>query len=42
LAAAEFLQQKNIEATVWDVRSCSPLDESMIADAAMHDVVVTA
>jgi 1-deoxy-D-xylulose-5-phosphate synthase len=42
LAAAELLQQKNIEATVWDVRSCSPLDESMIADAAMHGVVVTA
>ena len=42
LSAAELLQQKNIDATVWDVRSCSPLDESMIADAASHDVVVTA
>jgi 1-deoxy-D-xylulose-5-phosphate synthase len=42
LSAAELLQQKNIDATVWDVRSCSPLDENMIADAASHDVVVTA
>lgn len=42
LSAAELLQQKNIDVTVWDVRSCSPLDESMIANAALHDVVVTA
>jgi 1-deoxy-D-xylulose-5-phosphate synthase len=27
--------------TVWDVRSCAPLDQEMLADAARHDAVVT-
>jgi 1-deoxy-D-xylulose-5-phosphate synthase len=26
---------------VWDVRSCAPLDEEMLADAARHRSVVT-
>ena len=30
-----------IDATVWDVRSCAPLDPAMIADAAAHRAVVT-
>ena len=37
--ATEF--GEGIEATVWDVRCCAPLDPSMIADAASHCVVVT-
>jgi 1-deoxy-D-xylulose-5-phosphate synthase len=39
-AAAE-LAADGIEATVWDVRSCAPLDPDMIADAAAHGAVVT-
>jgi 1-deoxy-D-xylulose-5-phosphate synthase len=39
-AAAE-LATKGIEATVWDVRSCAPLDPAMIADAAQHGTVIT-
>ncbi|HSJ90648.1 MAG TPA: transketolase C-terminal domain-containing protein, partial [Ilumatobacter sp.] len=27
--------------TVWDVRSCAPLDPAMITDAARHRAVVT-
>ncbi|CAN5849247.1 1-deoxy-D-xylulose-5-phosphate synthase [soil metagenome] len=27
--------------SVWDVRSCAPLDDEMLADAARHDTVVT-
>ena len=30
-----------IEVSVWDARSCAPLDPAMIADAAAHPVVVT-
>ena len=30
-----------VDVTVWDVRSCAPLDPAMIADAARHGVVVT-
>lgn len=40
--AAEELRTDGIAASVWDVRSCVPLDEAMLADAARHDVVVTA
>ncbi|HAP77179.1 MAG TPA: 1-deoxy-D-xylulose-5-phosphate synthase, partial [Acidimicrobiaceae bacterium] len=29
------------DATVWDVRSCQPLDPAMIASAAGHRLVVT-
>jgi 1-deoxy-D-xylulose-5-phosphate synthase len=39
--AAAALAEQGIEATVWDVRSCVPLDPAMIADAATHRSVVT-
>jgi 1-deoxy-D-xylulose-5-phosphate synthase len=41
LAAAEALAHAGIEATVWDVRCCAPLDEAMVADASRHAAVVT-
>ncbi|MDA3007440.1 MAG: 1-deoxy-D-xylulose-5-phosphate synthase [Actinomycetota bacterium] len=41
VAAAGKLAAEGIEATVWDVRCCSPLDADMIADAARHGRVVT-
>jgi 1-deoxy-D-xylulose-5-phosphate synthase len=41
LHAAEMLNESGIPATVWDVRSCLPLDPEMIADAAAHRAVVT-
>jgi 1-deoxy-D-xylulose-5-phosphate synthase len=41
LRAADDLAAHGIEATVWDVRSCTPLDPEMIADAATHAAVVT-
>jgi len=41
LAAAEALAATGVDATVWDVRSCLPLDPDMIADAAAHGAVVT-
>jgi 1-deoxy-D-xylulose-5-phosphate synthase len=41
LKAAEQLAAEGIETTVWDVRSCAPLDPAMIADAARHGQVVT-
>ncbi len=39
--AAAALAADGIEATVWDVRCCAPLDAEMIADAARHGAVVT-
>ena len=42
LEAAGTLKASNIDVTVWDVRSCAPLDPAMIADALQHDVVITA
>jgi 1-deoxy-D-xylulose-5-phosphate synthase len=39
--AADKLAEQGIEATVWDVRCCSPLDPEMIADAAQHHTVLT-
>ena len=39
-AAAE-LAERGVDATVWDVRSCAPLDAAMIADAAGHSAVIT-
>ena len=42
LDAAETLKSNNVNVTVWDVRSCAPLDPAMITDAMQHDVVVTA
>jgi len=41
LAAADALARDGIEATVWDVRCCAPLDEGMLADASRHAAVVT-
>lgn len=41
LDAAALLAATGTTATVWDVRSCSPLDQNMIDDAAKHAVVVT-
>jgi 1-deoxy-D-xylulose-5-phosphate synthase len=39
--AAQLLAEQGIDATVWDVRSCVPLDPAMIADAAGHAAVIT-
>jgi 1-deoxy-D-xylulose-5-phosphate synthase len=39
--AADALAAEGIPVTVWDVRSCAPLDAEMIADAARHSAVVT-
>ena len=41
LKAADVLAERGVEATVWDVRSCAPLDPAMCADAANHDRVIT-
>jgi 1-deoxy-D-xylulose-5-phosphate synthase len=41
LDAAALLAAKGITATVWDVRSCAPLDQAMIDNAAAHKVVIT-
>ena len=41
LKAAETLADSGTSVTVWDVRSCAPLDPDMIADAARHDAVIT-
>jgi 1-deoxy-D-xylulose-5-phosphate synthase len=42
LAAAAELAAEGVEATVWDVRVVSPADPAMLADAARHDLVMTA
>jgi 1-deoxy-D-xylulose-5-phosphate synthase len=39
--AAAKLAEGGVEVTVWDARSCAPLDPEMIADAAAHDRVIT-
>ena len=39
--AADTLASEGVEVTVWDVRSCAPLDPAMIADAAAHAAVIT-
>jgi 1-deoxy-D-xylulose-5-phosphate synthase len=39
--AAAVLADRGVDATVWDVRSCAPLDPTMIADAAAHARVIT-
>ncbi|MBU3690016.1 MAG: 1-deoxy-D-xylulose-5-phosphate synthase [Acidimicrobiales bacterium mtb01] len=41
LKAAEQLGADGTPVTVWDVRSCAPLDPNMIDDAASHRFVVT-
>lgn len=40
-SAVPFLEAAGIRATVYDVRSCAPLDAAMIADAAAHHCVLT-
>ena len=42
LSAADELAAGGIDATVWDVRVVSPPDAVMLADAARHQLVVTA
>ncbi len=39
--ALPLLEAEGIRATVYDVRSCTPLDAAMIADAAAHSAVLT-
>jgi 1-deoxy-D-xylulose-5-phosphate synthase len=39
--AADAVADDGISVTVWDVRSCAPLDPAMIADAAAHTRVIT-
>ena len=41
LTAAERLAERGIEASIWDVRCCTPLDVDMIRDAARHTRVIT-
>lgn len=41
LEAATRLAATGVEAEVWDVRSCVPLDPAMIAAAAAHPLVIT-
>jgi 1-deoxy-D-xylulose-5-phosphate synthase len=41
LDAADLLADDGIEATVWDPRVVKPLDPAMLADAAVHQLVVT-
>ena len=45
VATAEIVAGKlaadGIECSVWDVRSCVPLDPDMLDDAAEHQLVVT-
>ncbi len=41
LKAADELAAGGVEVSVWDARSCAPLDPDMIADAARHRGVVT-
>jgi 1-deoxy-D-xylulose-5-phosphate synthase len=40
--AAARLAETGVDATIWDVRCCAPLDPEMIADAARHGAVLTA
>ncbi len=39
--AAEIVSSAGHDCTVWDVRSCAPLDPAMIADAVRHRSVIT-
>ena len=41
IEAAELLADEGIDATVWDPRIVTPLDEEMLIDAGNHDVVIT-
>jgi 1-deoxy-D-xylulose-5-phosphate synthase len=39
--AAIALSDKGTPTKVWDVRSCAPIDQEMITDAARHSLVIT-
>ena len=39
--AAARLEAEGVSATVWDVRSVTPLDQDMLDDAGTHPLVVT-
>ncbi|MGA1363227.1 MAG: 1-deoxy-D-xylulose-5-phosphate synthase [Ilumatobacteraceae bacterium] len=39
--AVEELAASGVRATLWDVRSCVPLDDAMLRDAARHTAVLT-
>jgi len=39
--AVEELAASGVRATLWDVRSCVPLDDAMLRDAARHSAVLT-
>ncbi|MDX2378306.1 MAG: 1-deoxy-D-xylulose-5-phosphate synthase [Acidimicrobiia bacterium] len=39
--AAGRLSDEGRSITLWDARSCAPLDDEMLADAASHDRVIT-
>lgn len=39
--AAATLATTGVNITLWDVRSCAPLDPLMISDAAAHNIVIT-
>ena len=39
--AAKVLDERGIPTTVWDVRSCSPLDPAMLESANRHRAVLT-
>ena len=41
IKAAELLSAEGTPTKVWDVRSCTPIDPAMIADAANHSAVIT-
>jgi len=41
IKAADALAADGHDVTVWDVRSCAPLDDAMLADAAAHRAVIT-
>lgn len=41
ITASADLAKRGVRATVWDVRSCAPLDVAMLADAARHGTVIT-
>ena len=41
IQAVEELAAAGVRATLWDVRSCAPLDDAMITDAVRHSAVLT-
>ena len=41
IQAVEELAAAGVRATLWDVRSCAPLDDAMIMNAARHSALLT-